>query len=124
VRWTREIDPLHRVAIVTLSGELTDDGLFMLYDELQDAPEVGSDFAILVDLRRASGRKLTSDGIGAVARRPLLLSPKARRAVVVSRDLESAMAQLYNRFRAAKGGEVVISPDFAVARRWVEIQEE
>jgi hypothetical protein len=124
MHWTREIDPLHRVAIVTVSGELTGDGLFMLYDELRDAPEVGSDFALLVDLRRASGRKLTSDGIGALAQRPLKFSPKARRAVVVSSDFELAMAQLYNMFRSAEGGELAIARDFAVTRRWVEIQEE
>jgi hypothetical protein len=34
------------------------------------------------------------------------------------------MAQMYNMFREAEGGEFVISSDFAVARRWVEIQEE
>jgi hypothetical protein len=124
MHWTHEIDRLHRVTIVTVSGELTDEGLFMLYDELQDTPEVGSNFALLIDLRRASERKVTSDGMCALAQRPLKLSPKARRAVVVSSDLQLAMVQMYNISREAEGGEFAISRDFAVTRRWVEIQEE
>jgi hypothetical protein len=58
MHWTHEIDPLHRVSIVTVSGELTDEGLSVLYNKLQDVPGVGPDFALVLDLRRASGRKV------------------------------------------------------------------
>lgn len=124
MRWTHEIDPLHRVVMVTVSGELTDKGLLTLYDDLRYAPEVGSDFALLIDLRRASGRKLTSDGICALAQRPLTVFPTGRRAVVVSGDVEFAMAQMYNMLRESDGGELAISTDFAETRRWIEIEDE
>ena len=122
MHWTREIDPSHHIAIVTVSGELTDKGLFMLYNEIQDIPKVGSDFALLIDLRRASGRNLTPDGISALAQRPLAFSPKVRRAIVVSSDVEFAMAQMYNMAREDEGGALAISTDFAETRRWVEAE--
>jgi hypothetical protein len=118
-----EIDPVRRIVIVTLSGELTDEGLFKLYDELKETPETRSDFAILIDLRQASGRNLTSAGVGALAQRPLMLSRETRRAVVVPSDFGSGMARMYNAFREAQGGKVAIFRNFAEAMRWIETGE-
>jgi hypothetical protein len=120
---THEIDSVRRIVIVTLSGELTDERLFTLYDELKESPEIRTDFAILIDLRQASGRNLTSAGVGALAQRPLMLSPEARRAVVVPSDFGSGMARMYNALREAQSGEVAIFRNFAEAMRWIETGE-
>jgi hypothetical protein len=118
-----EIDPVRRIVVVTLSGELTDEGLFKLYEDLKDAPEIKSDFAILIDLRQASGRNVTSAGVGTLAQRPRMLSPEARRAVVVPSDFGSRVVRMYNVLREGQGGEIAIFSDFAEARRWVETGE-
>jgi hypothetical protein len=118
-----EIDPVRRIVVVTLSGDLTDEGLFKLYDDLTDFPEIKPDFAILIDLRQTSGRSVTSAAVGTLAQRPPLLSPEARRAVVVPSDFGSRVARMYNVLREGHGGEVAIFSDFAEARRWVETGE-
>jgi hypothetical protein len=119
MHWTHEIDPLHCVSIVTVSGELTD-----LYDELRDAPGVGSDFALLLDLRRASERNVTSSGVSALARLPPVLSVKARRAVVVSSDFGFGMARMYGLRREVGSGGIEVFRDFAAALRCVGIEDE
>jgi hypothetical protein len=124
MRSTLDIDPVRRTAIVTLSGELTDEQLFKLYDGLQDNPEVRPDFALLIDLQQASGSNVTSAGVSALAQRPLVLSAEARRAVVLPSDFGVEVARLYNMLREAEGGEVMIFRDLAEARRWAETGEE
>lgn len=121
---THEVDPVRRIVIVTLDGDLTDEKLFMLYDRLQDDPEVKPDFALLIDLRRASGFKVTSTGVHALAQRPLMLSPEARRAVVVPSDFGVEMARVYNRMREAGGGGTAIFRDLDEAKRWAQSKEE
>lgn len=118
-----EIDPVRRFVVITLSGELTDEALFKLYDDIKDLPEVRPDFSVLVDLREAIGRKVTSAGVGTLAQRPRMFSAEARRAVVVPSEFGSRMVRMYNVSRESEGGEVAIFSDFAEAKRWVETGE-
>jgi hypothetical protein len=121
---THEVDPSRRIVIVTVSGDLGDEQLFELHDEIRKNREVKSDFGLLIDLRQARGRNITSSGVGALAELPLVLSAKARRAVVVPSDFGFGMARMYSLLREAGNGGIAVFRDFAEARRWIENREQ
>jgi hypothetical protein len=116
----RKVDPQARVVVLAVSGELGDRELLSLADALERDPEVGSDFSLLMDLRRASGQNVTSAGVRALAARPLVLSPTSRRAVVVPSDLGYGMARMYEMLSDRRGGATRVFRDYGDARRWVE----
>ena len=123
MRVRREIDPAQRVVTLGISGDLDDDGLLALAAELRRDPEVNPDFAFLIDLREASGRAVTTDGVRALIAQPLVLSPDSRRAVVVPSDLGFGMARMYEMLREDRGGAARAFRDFDEARRWVTRRE-
>jgi hypothetical protein len=86
---------------------------------LRAADEVPQEFALLVDLRQASGARVTAVGVrGLVAQAPVL-SPTSRRAVVVPTDLGFGMARMYEMLRQDGAGGMRAFRDFDEARRWV-----
>jgi hypothetical protein len=119
MRVRREIDPAQRVVTLGVSGDLDDEGLLSLAAELRQDPGVDSDFAFLIDLREASGKTVTTEGVRALIAQPLVLSPESRRAVVVPSDLGYGMARMYEMLREDRGGSARAFRDFDEARRWV-----
>jgi hypothetical protein len=119
MRVSREIDRIHRVILLGVSGPLEDAGLLSLAADLRSDPEVKPDFALLIDLREASGLAVTAAGVRALVAQPLILSPASRRAVVVPSDLGFGMARMYEMLREDGGGATRAFRDFAEARRWV-----
>ncbi len=116
----REIDAKDRVVTLAVRGELSDEGLLSLPAELRTAPEVEPDFGLLIDLRHAVGRDVTTKGVHDLARLPLVLSPDSRRAVVVPSDVGFGMARMYQILRGeGPGGDIRVSRDLDEARRWV-----
>lgn len=109
-----------RVVTLTVTGDLFDADLLTLADELQNAPEVESDFSLLIDLRHAKGRNVTSAGVRNLVERPMVLSAESRRAVVVSSDLGFGMARMYEILRDRRGGAIRVFRDYEDAERWVE----
>jgi hypothetical protein len=116
----RTIDSEARVVVLKVIGDLGDQQLIDLASELEKAPEVPSDFSLLIDLREANGRAVTSAGVQALARRPLVLSQASRRAVVVPSDLGFGMARMYEMLSERRGGAARVFRDYAQAQRWVE----
>ena len=114
-----KIDSSDRVVIVTVSGVLGDAELQSLGDQLEKNPEVAPDFALLIDLRQADGKTVTSAGVRALATRPLVFSTTSRRAVVVPSDLGFGMARMYEMLRESRGGGMRVFRDYDEARRWV-----
>ncbi len=115
-----EIDASDRVVTLAISGELNDEGLLTLPAQLRTAPEVEPDFGLLIDLRHAVGRHVTTQGVRDLARLPLVLSPDSRRAVVVPSDFCFGMARMYQILRdEGPGGDIRVSRDLDEARRWV-----
>ena len=112
------IDPAKRTAMFTLTGELTDQSLLGLADLIEQTPSIGRDFSLLIDLRFANGRKVTTRGVWQMAARPLVLKPFARRAVVVPSGLGFGMARMYEQLRGPGGFRVFL--DYEEARSWVE----
>jgi hypothetical protein len=119
MRVSREVDRIHRIVILGVSGDLDDDGLLALAGELRSDPEVKPDFALLIDLREASGLSVTGNGVRALVAQPLVLSATSRRAVVVPTDLGFGMARMYEMLREERGGVTRAFRDFDEARRWV-----
>jgi len=119
MRVSREVDGRNRVVTLGVSGELDDDGLLALAAELQKDPEVTPDFALLIDLRAASGLAVTGHGVRALVAQPLVLSLASRRAVVVPSDLGFGMARMYEMLREDHGGGTRAFRDFDEAQRWV-----
>lgn len=115
----RETDVARRVVVLTVSGEIGDQDLMGLADELGNAPDVEADFSLLIDLREADGRNVTSAGVEALAQRPLVLSPESRRAVVVPSQLGFGMARMYELLRQERGGSTRVFRDYDEADRWV-----
>jgi len=119
MRVSREVDRTRRIVILGVSGELDDEGLLRLVAELQKDPEVTPNFALLIDLREASGLAVTGNGVRALVAQPLVLSPISRRAVVVPTDLGFGMARMYEILREHRGGGIRAFRDFDEAQRWV-----
>lgn len=116
----RRVDLEARVVVLEVDGELSDQDLLGLADALAKTPGLEADFSLLIDLRQADGRSVTSDGVRALAARPMVLSPDSRRAVVVPSDLGFGMARMYEMLRTQRGGATRVFRDFDEARRWVE----
>jgi hypothetical protein len=119
MRVSREVDRTDRVVVLCVSGELDDAGLLGLSAALGAAGELPQDFALLVDLRQASGVRVTAAGVRSLVAQPLVLSPDSRRAVVVPTDLGFGMARMYEMLREGRNGGVRAFRDFDEARRWV-----
>lgn len=115
----RTIDAVARIVVLRVRGEIGDQDLLSLADGLEKTPEVESDFSLLIDLREASGREVTSGGVRALASRPLVLSPTSRRAVVVPTGLGFGMARMYEMLSEGRGGATRAFRDYAEAERWV-----
>lgn len=115
----RETDVDALVVVLKVSGEVGDQDLMNLGDELKKAPEVKTDFSFLIDLRHADGRNVTSAGVEALAQRPLVLSAESRRAVVVPSQLGFGMARMYELLRQERGGSTRVFRDYDEADRWV-----
>ena len=61
-----EFDAAHRLVIVTVRGELTDEDLLEGYDRLLGDPRYRPDYDQLVDLSNAEGGKVTTQGVRAL----------------------------------------------------------
>ncbi len=119
MRITHQIDFARRVVVLTASGELTDEGILDIHDELMKDPDVRPDFALLIDLREAIGRDLTTAAVRSLAERFLVFSPESRRAVVVQSDFGFGMARMYESLRGEKGGGMSVFRDIDEALLWV-----
>jgi hypothetical protein len=117
----RTVDAVARVVVLEVIGDLGDPELASLVLELTKVPGLEPDFALLIDMREARGRAVTTSGVKALAQHPLVLSPASRRAVVVPTDLGFGMARMYEMFAEPRGGAVRVFRDYAQARRWVEL---
>lgn len=119
MRIVRETDAAARLVVLKVSGSVGDRELMSLAEELERAPGVEPDFSVLIDLRNADGQSVTSAGVESLSRRPLVLAPDARRAVVVPSQLGFGMARMYEILRQQKGGSTHVFRDYDQADRWV-----
>lgn len=119
MRTEHTIDPVERVVVLKVSGDLGDQELLGLAEELEKIPGLRPDFALLIDLREARGEKVTAAGARALAARPLVMSSESRRAVVVPSELGFGMARMYEILREGSGGSVRVFRDHDEARSWV-----
>ncbi len=119
MRVSCEVDRTDRVVVLCVSGEIDDAGLLGLPAAIGAAGEVPPDFALLVDLRQASGVRVTAAGVRSLVAQPLVLAPASRRAVVVPTDLGFGMARMYEMLREERAGGMRAFRDFDAARQWV-----
>ena len=114
----QQIDEIHRTVLLTLTGTLSDEGLAGLTDLIEGTPKISKDFSLLIDLRFADGRNITTQGVQHLAMKQLVLSPDSKRAVVVPSVLGYFMARLYQLLRGRGGMRVFMDYDEAV--RWIQ----
>lgn len=119
----RQVNTVDRIVVLSVSGEIGDQDLLNLAMEVENAPDVEPDFSLLVDLRGADGRNVTSAGVRALAKRPFALSPASRRGIVVPSELGYGMARMYEALRDAQGGAIRVFRDYEEAERWVTTGE-
>jgi hypothetical protein len=115
----RKVDVVKRLVTLTVSGEVQDPDLVELAIGVENDPEVRPEFSLLVDLRDADGRSVTSAGVRELAKRPFALTPASRRAIVVPTELGFGMARVYEALREAQGGAIRVFRDYEEAVRWV-----
>jgi hypothetical protein len=120
---TYEVDPARHIAIVAMTGEITDADLLEIHDYLRSDKTLQPDFALLIDLREANGTKITSAGVRSLANLPLVLSPESRRAVVVPSSLGLGMVRAYGLWRGGEDGSIRAFRDFDEARDWLASDE-
>jgi hypothetical protein len=114
-----QIDHSHRIVTLTVTGELSDDGLLSLGDLIEKNPAVTPDFSMLIDLRGSSGQSITAAGVRAMAARRLALRPESRRAVVVPSTLGYGMARMYELLRGERAGAPRVFTDLDQAHHWI-----
>ena len=114
-----QIDHSHRVVTLTITGELSDDGLLSLGDLIEKNPAITPEFSMLIDLRGSSGKSITAAGVRAMATRRLALPPGSRRAVVVPSTLGYGMARMYELLRGEGSGAPRVFMDIEQAHRWI-----
>ena len=117
-----EFDPARRLVIVTVRGELTDEGLLEGYDRLMGDPRYRPDYDQLVDLSNAEGGKVTTHGVRALVARPPEFVPSARRAIVIRSDLGFGMAHMFQILRGDGAGQVQVFRDLDAAKQWLRIK--
>jgi hypothetical protein len=115
-----EIDSERRVIVVTVRGELRDEDLLEIHERLRAEPKLDPDFGLMIDLRGATGRDVTMGGVQDLIARPLLLSPKARRAFVVQSDLGFGMSRMYELLRRDLVETIRVFRDVDQAERWLD----
>jgi hypothetical protein len=120
---SHEIDSERRVVVITVRGELRDADLLEIHDRIRMEPELDPDFGLLVDLRSASGRDVTLGGVQDLIARPLLLSPQARRAIVVQTDFGFGMSRMYELLRGDVTETIRVFRDIEQAWRWLDVGE-
>ena len=114
-----QIDHSHRLVTLTVTGELSDDGLLGLGDLIENTPAITPDFSMLIDLRGSSGRSITAAGVRAMAARRLTLRPESRRAIVVPSTLGYGMARMYELLRGDRAGAPRVFMDLDQAHSWI-----
>ncbi len=119
MRVERTIDLDSRVVILTVSGDLDDGELLRLGEELAGTSGLKQELSLLIDLRQANGKSVTSTGVQRLVVQPLVLSAASRRAVVVPSNFGFGMARMYEMLREDRGGSPRVFRDYADARRWV-----
>jgi hypothetical protein len=119
-----EIDSERRIIFVTVRGEFRDEDLLSIYDRLRAEPKLEPDFGLLIDLRHAAGRSVTMSGVQTLIKRPLLLSPGARRAIVVETDLGFGMSRMYELSRGDLVQTIRVFRDVEKAERWLGEEED
>ena len=119
-----EIDPVRRVVTVTMGGELTNEDFLTVYDVLRNDRLVAPDFALIVDLRQATGANFTDSGLYALASFPLLFSRESRRAVVVPGNLGLGMLRMYEFWRGEPGVGLQAFRELSEAKDWVRCGQE
>lgn len=117
---TYRIDPELETAVVTMTGEITDDDFAEVYERLRDDVAVEARLCLLVDLRTASGKQVTTEGVRSFAELPTIFSPRSRRAIVVGSDLGYGMARMYEMLRRDIAGNVRVFRELDAAERWVK----
>jgi hypothetical protein len=115
----KRVTAADRVLTLNLSGEIRDEDMLSLAIDIENDPEVKPDFSMLLDVRRADVRSVTSAGVRRLAERPFALAPESRRGVVVPDELSFGMARMYEALRDKLGGAIRVFRDFDEAKRWV-----
>jgi hypothetical protein len=115
----KRVNAADRVLTLNLSGEIRDEDMLSLAIDIENDPEVKPDFSMLLDVRRADVRSVTSAGVRRLAERPYALAPESRRGVVVPDELSFGMARMYEALRDKLGGAIRVFRDFDEAKRWV-----
>jgi hypothetical protein len=118
--WRHAIDIPNRLVRVHVNGTLTDQDLLDGDSTLRRDPEFDPAYDQLLDLSEANGSEITANGVRALASRPPLFSPSARRAIVVRSDLGFGMSRMFELAREGKSGEVRVFRDLEAARAWLD----
>jgi len=118
MRIERQISRAERVVVFRLTGEVADEDLLAFVEQVRKDRDVTPDYSALVDLTDADARRVTARGIRQLAKTPLVLDPRSRRAVVILTLFGYGLARMYQLLRGDSGGPRIFR-DFDVARRWV-----
>jgi len=116
---TYEIDAMRGVISVTGIGELTDQQLVDLHNRFASDPAVKPEFAVLFDMRGATGAGVTPEGVRNLAGLPFVLSRESKRAVVVGTDLGFGMARMYGLRREPRNPVFEVFRDLDEAQGWI-----
>jgi hypothetical protein len=97
-----KIDKDRRLVLTSGTDVLTTEDILMHMDQLTSDPDFSPDFFQLVDFTQVTSVRITSKEIRHLAERNIF-SPNARRAVVVSNDLQFGLTRMFEIHRNLNG---------------------
>src|SRR5262245_31358705 len=119
MEWSIEIDPERRLVRRTVRGPMTEAEAWELAGHLRAHPHFRPDYDELFDMRDATVEQVTSKTVWDLAWRSPLFLPTARRAAVVSNDVDFGIMRMLELASGDRSGEMRVFRDMESAERWL-----
>ena len=118
-----EIDVSRRLVRTHGWGDVTDQDLRELYDRIRADPAFDPSYSQLCDLRSVTGMTPSIETLRFLAQSRIFL-PTAKRAYVVGREVDFALARLFQAYSEAEGGTVEVFRNKSDAEAWLGLSAE
>lgn len=118
------VDSKTGVAVLSVTGEITDQEMREMAVKLGSLPEIRPDRPLLVDSSQSDSRRLSIRVVREIATGLLSYRGVAKRAVVVPTAGTFGMTRMYEIMRDRDSGDFHVFLDLEEAWRWITRSEE
>lgn len=120
--WTLEIDPLKRLVVLELEGELTQEDLIEWNEALAAHPDFCADYRQLAIVDDNIVSSVTASFLRGYAQGRSLFSKSSKRAFVISADVSFEMARMFELSKNDEAGTIVVFRKLEDALAWLDLE--